>query len=345
MTKQVGAAAKRRNGLRHARILITDVCEVAGSPSLIEDAGEELAQAGVIAAIQRHDNATIFDWLMDAISYQGVSNAAAYGYIQAHGNANYKRLVASLRPSPACPKLTSWWHFEQCGFRKIKFTCNEPMRIRRCPLPTLPLRNGSLNQSAYGLFLFMQDVCNGDFVRWVDERLSCTDQPNSPNRGSLLAESIVGPLRNVPGVSDKVLSMTLSMMLLAGDPNRVQWIAAGAHMVAVDTLVHAWLSRTGILKRLDGEHVYGTNCYAPGGCAEIIMLAANAIDATRFNPSFPSVFPRFVQHAIWRFCAQPGLGQCNGITVPDGTTCKDRTCELFGPCDRIEQPRIGPVTG
>lgn len=335
MAKQVGSAAKRQSGLRHARVLITDICEIAGSPSLIGDAREELAEAGVIEAIQRHDNATIFDWLMNAVSYQGVSNAVAYSYIQAHGNASYMRLAAALQPSPACPKLTSWWHFEQCGFRKVKFTCKNPRQIRRCPLPKLPLRNGGLNQTAYGLFLFMRDVCRGDFVHWIDERLSRTGQPNP--------ESIVGPLRNVPGVSDKVLSMTLSMMLLAGDPNRALWITAGAHMVAVDTLVHAWLSRTGILRRLDAEHVYGTNCYAPSGCADIIMLAANVIDATRFNPGFPSVFPRFVQHAIWRFCAQPGLGQCNGITVPDGTTCKDGTCELVGLCDRIEQPRIGPT--
>lgn len=335
MAKQVGSTAKRRNGLRHARLLITDVCEVAGSPSLIEDAGDELAQAGVIDAIQRHDNATIFNWLMDAVSYQGVSNAAAYGYIQAHGNARYSRLAASLQRPPSCPRLTSWWHFEQCGFRKNKFTCNEPSRIRRCPLPALPLRNGSLNQSAYALFLFMRDVCRGDFVHWIDERLSCIGQPEP--------ESIIGPLRDVPGVSDKVLAMTLSMMLLAGDPNRTLWIAAGAKMVAVDTLVHAWLSRTGILRRLDAEHVYGTNCYAAGGCAAIITQAANAIDAARFNRGFPSVFPRFVQHAIWRFCAQPGLGQCNGITVPDGTTCNDGTCELFVLCDRIEQPRIDPA--
>jgi len=335
MAKQVGSAANRPNDLRHARVLITDVCEVAGSPSLIEDAGEELAQAGVIEAIRRHDNATIFNWLMDAVSYQGVSNAAAYGYIQAHGNANYGRMVASLRQSPSCAKLTSWWHFEQCGFRKTKFTCNNRRHIRRCPLPKLPLRNGSLNQTAYGLFLFMRDMCKGDFVHWIDERLSCTGQPRP--------ESIIGPLRNVPGVSDKVLSMTLSMMLLAGDPDRARWIAAGAHMVAVDTLVHAWMSRTGILKGLDAEHVYGTNCYAPGGCANIITLAASAIDATRFNPCFPAVFPRFVQHAIWRFCAQWGLGQCNSITVSDGTACKDRTCDLFVLCDHIEQPRIGPA--
>jgi hypothetical protein len=37
-----------------------------------------------------------------------------------------------------------------------------------------------------------------------------------------------------------------------------------------------------------------------GGCAEIIEAVAERIDASAFNFTFPAVFPRFVQHAIWR---------------------------------------------
>ena len=78
-------------------------------------------------------------------------------------------------------------------------------------------------------------------------------------------------------------------------------------MIAIDTLVHNFLHRTGILHRFGADHAYGSGCYRRGGCAEIIEAVAERIDARAFNPAFPAVFPRFVQHAIWRYCAQTGL--------------------------------------
>jgi hypothetical protein len=75
-------------------------------------------------------------------------------------------------------------------------------------------------------------------------------------------------------------------------------------MIAIDTLVHNFLHRTGILARFGADHLYGAGCYRPGGCADIITLVAAQIDARAFNPAFPAIFPRFVQHAIWRYCAQ-----------------------------------------
>jgi hypothetical protein len=207
----------------------------------------------------------------------------------------------------------------------------------------LTLRNGSLNRTAFGLSLFIRDVCRGNFVQWLDERLAAADQPRSHRRGQLLAESIIGPLRQVHGISDKALNMTISMLLLGGDTTRERWVCAGTNMIAVDTLIHAWMSRTGILRRLKSEHPYGPRCYAPYGCAEIIRRAARSIDAARFNAEFPTVFPRFVQHAIWGFCAQGGQARCNALTVPDGTKCRDRECELFIRCDRVVQPRAEVV--
>jgi NADH-quinone oxidoreductase subunit F len=44
---------------------------------------------------------------------------------------------------------------------------------------------------------------------------------------------------------------------------------------------------------------------------------AGKIDTRRFNPSFPANFPRFVQFAIWRFCAEAGLNRCNGNRIDD----------------------------
>ena len=106
-------------------------------------------------------------------------------------------------------------------------------------------------------------------------------------------------------------------------------------MIAIDTLVHNWMHRTGILRRLGAEHGYGPRCYQPRGCADIIAQAAAQIDARAFDPSFPQCFPRYVQAAIWRFCAQLGLDICNGNRIDDRHRCGRAECPLFQRCDRV----------
>jgi len=107
------------------------------------------------------------------------------------------------------------------------------------------------------------------------------------------------------------------------------------HLIAVDTLVHNFLHRTGILARFKAAHPYGPGCYRPGGCAEIVRLVASQIDAREFNRGFPQVFPRFVQLAIWRYCSQQGFDICNGNRLDDRQRCQNRHCRLYRICDRI----------
>ncbi len=106
--------------------------------------------------------------------------------------------------------------------------------------------------------------------------------------------AVIAPLKEVYGVSDKVLMVALSSLFL-GAPRRRTWAEVGASMIAVDTLVHNFLYRTGILQRLNASHVYGPGCYRPGGCAEIIDKVAQRIDAREFHRTYPRTFPRFVQ--------------------------------------------------
>ena len=47
-------------------------------------------------------------------------------------------------------------------------------------------------------------------------------------------------------------------------------------MIAIDTLVHNLLVRTGILARFAADHSYGAACYQASGCAEIIEAVAQA---------------------------------------------------------------------
>src|SRR4029077_3379090 len=235
---------------------------------------------------------------------------------------------------PSCPKLKSYWHFHACRYEKTSGTCAEPDHIDSCPLPIHRLRNGHLNQIAYSLYLFIRDVAEGDLVGWIDD---CFDQAKD-YAAHLFAKAQIGviePLRNGYGVADKVLAMALSGILIGAADVRPRWLEVGVHLIAVDTLVHNFLHRTGILARFKAAHPYGPGCYRPGGCADIVRLVASQIDARQFNRAFPQVFPRFVQLAIWRYCSQQGFDICNGNRLDDRYRCQNRRCRLYGICDRI----------
>src|SRR5262249_36832998 len=112
------------------------------------------------------------------------------------------------------------------------------------------------------------------------------------------------------------------------------WFETGKGMIAVDTLVHNFLHRTGVLHDCGKVHRYGVDCYRPGRSAEIVRSLSALIDARSFNPKFPSVFPTFVQQALWRFCAADGLNLCNGNRIDDQKACEISYCYLFEKCHR-----------
>jgi len=279
-TKILPAQQRRPNpdrpntsAIDHAVRVVHSVCCLAGAASLIDDIRADLRAEGIPTAIRRHDTATLFDWLISALSYQGISDQVATDYMERHGRPRWTDIDAKVAACPTCPKLKSYWHFHGCRYDKISRTCSEPNHIDTCPLPSHQLRNGRLNQMAYSLFLFVRDVADGDLVGWIDRRFQGADDPASPNRLAQLHEALIGPLREVYGVSDKVLTMSLSCILLAAPKRLHLWREVGASMIAIDTLVHNFLVRTGILARFEANHSYGTACYQPGGCADIIGAA------------------------------------------------------------------------
>jgi hypothetical protein len=320
--------------LAYAVQLVHTTCCLVGSASYLDDVRADLRDYGIMRAIKDHDTPALFDWLVEILSYQGISDSVASEYIAQHGNVRWAEIADGLSRTPSCPKLGGYWRFYGCQYHKGSGTCAEPGHIDGCPLPRHPLRNGRLNQMAYSLFLFMRDVADNDFVGWIDSQLG-TAEFQSSNRLAVLCEAIIGPLRNVYGVSDKVLAMALSNLLLAAGSRRPLWLDVGVTFVAVDTVVHNFLHRTGILRRLSADHLYGDRCYRPEGCAGILHLLASNIDARQFNPTFPKTFPRFVQSAIWRYCAEEGLDICNGNRIDDNARCDNGRCQLFRRCDRI----------
>lgn len=312
--------------------------------TFLDDISASLSAAGIQEAVARHDFAPIFDWLLTLFQLQGISDAVAFSYAAKHRQVRWSDIEAALIDDPACHRLKSYWHFSGCRYQKSAYTCSEPHLLHCCPVPRLPLRNGHLNQVAFGLFLLIRDIAQGDFVRWIDDRLEQADPGEGhPHRATVLRESLLSPLTNIYGVGPKLWSMVLADMLLAGDPKRECWRAAGASFLAIDSLVHNMLHRTGVLSRFDAEHEIGPACYAPGGCANLIEGLAQRIDARAFNPAFPVVFPRFIQHSLWRFCAADGLDICNGNRIDDTAPCRNSYCPAFDCCDRIplRLPRNG----
>ena len=316
-----------------AASLVHSICCLAGQPSYIADIRSDLRQAGVLKAIAAHDSQTIFNWLTVALSFQGISDAVARNYIDTHGSVTWQDIADRLQRRPDCSKLTSYWHFVDCGYRKSTYTCAAPDFIAACPLPDHRLRNGNLNQLAYSLFFFIRDIAEGDLVGWIDAALARPAVDNEDDRVERSRNALLDPMRQVFGVSDKVLAMALSMLLLGS--NKPSWMQVGATMIAVDTLVHNFLHRTGILQRVGAAHRYGTACYQEHGCADVIRVISKAIDARQFNRRFPRNFPRFIQGAIWRYCAQGGLNVCNGNKIDDSRPCEQRSCRVYGRCCRI----------
>jgi hypothetical protein len=327
--------AKSRAALNHACRVVRRVCRLAGSTTLLDDARMWLDAEGVRVATRNRNSAAMFDWLIATVSYQGISDQVAFDYMDRHGQATWHVIERDLRRPPTCPKLKSYWHFENCRYNKSRYTCGEPDHLAGCPLPNHWLRNGRLNQTAYSLYLFIRDIAGGDLVGWIDRRLQAAGRQSGPDRLANMRNAVIAPLREVYGVSDKVLMMALSGLFLGAAGRRHRWVEVGGSMIAVDTLVHNFLHRTGILHRFSADHAYGPACYRPGGCAEIIQTVAARIDARQFNSRFPRTFPRFVQHAIWRYCAQQGLGICNGNQIDDSNPCANKECSLYSICDRI----------
>ena len=134
---------------------------------------------------------------------------------------------------------------------------------------------------------------------------------------------------------DRLWSFRLLDALLMLGKQRKHWFEVGASCVVIDTLVHNFLHRTGILRRLGADHPYGMGCYRPGGCADLLQVIAQEIDVSVLNPKYPRLFPRFVQSAIWRYCAGNGLDICNGNRIDDRGRCNNVYCRLHGRCDRI----------
>jgi hypothetical protein len=284
--------------------------------------------------VARRDTPALYSWMMESFSYQGISNSVAESYLHQHGSVTWQEVQSHLATRPACPLLANYWTYDGCRYDKTSQTCSTPDHRDECPVPTHRLRNGRLNQTAYSLYFFVRDIARGDLFRWIDTQLDKIKDVG-PETGFIRQEALVVPMRSIFGVSDKVITMTLSEILMSAPQASAKWFEAGSQMIAVDTLVHNFLHRTGILERFEAPHRYGVGCYRPGGCADILRAVSAKIDARRFSSQNPANFPRFIQHALWQYCAADGLSICNGLNIDDSKSCSNIYCILYSKCSHI----------
>ena len=73
--------------------IVRHICHVAGPTSLVENLHDAHRRDGVLTAVQRHDTPALFSWLMSELSYQGIADSVAEGYIARHGTKRVAKAV------------------------------------------------------------------------------------------------------------------------------------------------------------------------------------------------------------------------------------------------------------
>ncbi len=302
-------------------------------PNYLSDLRNRQEADGLAQAVREHDTAAVFNWIVPLLALHGVSDRAAFTYARGRPAIRWDDLIQELAASPTCPRLHAWWTFSDCRYRKSKRTCAEPGHLSGCFLPPLDLRKGGLNIAVVGLALFVRDVCGGDLVGWIDDRLAGADLgPRDPRRGQVMRNAVLLPLCAVPGTGPKLWSMILAELLLGADPHRERWTTTGVSFVVVDSLIHNLLHRTGLIQTYGRPHPYGPSCWAPDGCADAVERIAALIDARAYGVDYPAIFPRLVTRALWWFSAEEGLNQCDGRQIDDSIGCRQRFCPARRQC-------------
>ena len=79
--------------LDHAVRLIYRICCLAGSAAIIEEIDED---GSLRSAIAKRDTPALYDWLISALSYQGISDQVAFDYMERHGRPTWRDIERNL---------------------------------------------------------------------------------------------------------------------------------------------------------------------------------------------------------------------------------------------------------
>jgi hypothetical protein len=120
--------------LAYAVRLVHATCCLAGSASYLDDIRADLRRHGITRAIRGHDTPALFDWLIETLSFQGISDAIASGYMERHGAVRWSDIADALSRRPSCPKLGG------TGGSTIAGITREPTRVLS-PASSTPARS------------------------------------------------------------------------------------------------------------------------------------------------------------------------------------------------------------
>jgi hypothetical protein len=124
---------RKAPAIDHAVRLIHRVCCLAGSADVIDEVRSENGGSSITASIRNGDTPALFDHLVSALSYQGISDQVAEAYMERYGSATWASIAQKLGQGATCPKLKSYWHFHGCRYDKVSGTCAEPDHIQGMP--------------------------------------------------------------------------------------------------------------------------------------------------------------------------------------------------------------------
>ena len=170
------------------------------------------------------------------------------------------------------------------------------------------MKRGALNHMVFSLYFFLRDVAGRDFYAFTKQHFGQIQV--SGGAITELLESFIKKVTTIANVGPKLAHMALSVLFLCRYPGW-DYRQVGLHMIAVDSLVHNFLHRTGILDSYGLDHAYGPRCHTQNGCLGVIQDLAKHIDCRQFNPTLPAHFPRFIQYYIWAYCGKNGENICN----------------------------------
>ena len=90
--------------LAYAVQMVHATCCLAGSASYLADIREDLRDHGIIRAVRDHDTPALFDWLIKTLSFQGISDTVAAGYIAEHGVVRWSEIAEALSRKAIVPE-------------------------------------------------------------------------------------------------------------------------------------------------------------------------------------------------------------------------------------------------
>ncbi len=289
----------------------------------------------------QHKSIKLYQYLLKSFLFAGGGDQSnlAY-YAKQRYKPTYNRVKRAIKAAQ-CPKLASFEAFKGCGYRKTTNKCHEPAFLGTCPLTRFDMKRGALNHMAFSLYFFLREVCGGDFYAYVRGHFG---QEELSDKATIeLLHGFIGKVTSIANVGPKLAHMALSSLFLTRYPGW-DYRRVGLHMIAVDSLVHNFLHRTGILDGYQLQHAYGPRCHGQTGCMGVIQDLASRIDCREFNPTLPAHFPRFVQYHMWAYCAKDGENVCNlnqckpGKPNPACILHQQRLCAQQPPQRRAQQP-------